>query len=624
MGNPLEISHPQRDPVSVLGQRPADEEQSFRTIFRPYWGRVSVGFLVLAGTTSLQLAMPRLINDGIDIAQRGHEGPTKGILGIPGTESAGIAYVAGAIVVAAVLAALLRVGSRMLLFNVGRDVERDLRRMLFGHLATLSPTYFGQNPTGDLMSRLTNDLTNVRLMAGFALLNLLNAGLFFVGTLPLLFSLDVRVSLAALIPFPLVLVFSRGMSRTMFRRTRENQEELGKLTSAVQENLAGQQVVRAFSRQQGESERFARVNEGAFQAAMRLAKVRLVMFPLTSLMGALGIAVTLYMAGHAIVEGRMDIGDFVEFNARLFQLTWPTIALGFIISVYQRGQASLERINGVLSAKPDIVDGAHRGDMQGDVQARGLTVVYPGQSRPALRDVHFQVTAGQTLGVVGRNASGKTSLVRALARLVPIPRGQLFFDGVDANEWHLMASRRGIAIVPDDGFLFSATLRENLCFGNPDVGDDELTEAIQVADLSRDVESFPEGLQTMVGERGVTLSGGQRQRVALARALLTRPRVLILDDSLSAVDAKTETSIVSALRAGRFSMGGIAPALLIISHRLSAVREADEILVLEEGAVIERGRHADLLERAGRYADLWGREQLQNRLSATLDEEQVS
>jgi ATP-binding cassette, subfamily B, multidrug efflux pump len=614
------LSTPVTGSITVRGIAPSEGPRRFRDVFRPHVGAMGWGLLFLVVTNGLALLLPRLINEGID----GVEGKGLGgsLLTLVGLEAPTVTSISVALIVVALVGAVARTGSRVVLFNIGRDVERELRTQLFSHLSTLSPSWFGQNPTGDVMSRLTNDLTNVRLMAGFALLNVVNALIIFVGTLPILFSLDPWVAMAALLPFPLVIGLSQGMTGVMYRRTLENQKMLGRLTTAVQENLAGQQVVRAFSQQGSEEARFGEVNEDAYQAAMRLALIRLVLFPLMGLMGALGIAITLYMGGRAVIDGRMSIGDVVEFNARLIQLTWPTIAMGFIISVYQRGKASLDRINTVLAARPDIVDGPHGGALGGHVRAKGLTVSYPGARSPALSDVSFSVEPGRVLGVVGRNASGKSTLVRVLARMRAVDAGQLFFDERDANEWRLDSLSQGIAVVPDDGFLFSASLRDNLAFARPKSSAEEIDWAVKVADLSRDVAALPEGLDTLVGERGVTLSGGQRQRVALARALLARPRVLILDDSLSAVDAETESRIVEALRRGALSAGGGGPpTLLIISHRLSAVRGAHEIVVLEEGSVLERGTHEVLLAEGGRYADLWGREQLRRSLDDTAARE---
>ncbi len=607
----------------VRGERPAEGGLTFAQIFKPHSKSMVLGMVILVVTNLIMLVLPRLTKEGIDLIEGTQlDGSVLEWIRI----SPSVKAVAIAIISLAIAGGTFRVLSRVVLFNVGRDVEHDLRRDLFAHLSMLSPTFYMKMPTGDVMSRLTNDLSNVRLMAGFALLNTMNAVIIFTGNLPLLFRIDWRLSIFALLPFPLVMALAQLLAKAMYSRTRANQEALANLTSHVQENLSGQAVVRAFSQQDAERDRFAETNEAFYNAAMKLAVIRLIMFPLMGLMGALGVAITLYVGGRAVIDGRVTVGDISEFTQRLLMMTWPAIAFGFIVSVYQRGRAGLDRINEIFNERPDIVDGHHVAVIDGALRAEHLTVTYPDAERAALRDVNFNLTKGGELGVVGKSGGGKTTLVRALSRMLLVAPKSLFVDDVDINDWDLrsLASGRGaggIGVVPQDGFLFSATLRENLVFGRPDATDAEVDAALRTADLERDVGAFPDGLDTLVGERGVTLSGGQRQRVSLARALLAKPRLLILDDCLSAVDAETEANIVAALRSGAY-LGGAsksesppAVTLVIISHRLSAVRAAEEILVLEDGAVIERGTHDALLEEDGRYADLWGRERLLEKLA---------
>ncbi len=603
------------DSITVMGERPAARLPSIAALFRPHLGKLALGTVWLLVTNALALAVPRLVNEGIALVEgtAGRGGSLVAALGLPTGRLWPVIATIGA---CALLGAGTRVLSRVVVFNVGRDVERELRAETFAHLGTLSPTWYREHNVGDVMSRLTSDMTNIRLLGGFALLNALNTAIVFAATLPIVLALDLQVALLALAPFPVVILGARLTARRVFVRTREVQAALGELTTRVQENLAGQVVVRAFSREAAEEQAFAACNLELRRRALRLARARLLFAPVGGL-GALGIVVALYAGGAAVVAGRLDVGDVVELSTRLVQLGWPMMALGMIIAVFQRGRASLGRIHELLAARPDIVDGAVARPVEGVVEARGLTVeVAPG--RVGLADLDVKVERGRVLGIVGKNGSGKSTLLRALARQVPCPRGQLTLDGVDVNDWHLGALHAGVGVVPEDAFLFSDTLRDNLALGRPDARDDEIEAAVDLCDLRRDVNALPEGLATLVGERGVTLSGGQRQRVALARAILTRPAVLLLDDCLSAVDSKTEANIVASLRRGFVAAdGGVRPpTLLVVSHRLSAVREADEILVLDGGRVVERGTHEALLARGGGYAQLWGREQRRRALGA--------
>jgi ATP-binding cassette subfamily B protein len=598
---------------TVLGRAPASGRQTLTELFRPQAPAMWRGFGWLVLTNVCALTIPRLVNIGVDLV----EGRA---VSWPLPVAPGLEVVVAGIVLLTIVGAVVRTLSRVVLFNAGRDVEQALRRRLFGHLGCQSATFYGRQSIGDLMSRMTNDLTNIRLLSGFALLNALN-GLIIVGiTLPVLIAIDPKVSLIALTPFPLVIVLSQVVSKRMFQRTRENQDAIGKLSSVVQESLAGQMVVRALSQEDAVVARFVQRSDAVYDSSMRLARIRIIMGPLMGLMGSVSIGLARWAGGAAVVAGRVTIGDVVEINTRILQLTWPMIAIGFTLSVWQRGKASLVRINEVLDARPDVVDGPHQRPaprLEGRIAVEGLGLERGTPPRRVLDDVALDVAPGAFVGVVGRNGSGKSLLLKGIARQLDADRGVVRVDGVDVRQWHLGALRTapgGIGVVPEDGFLFSATLRENLTFGAGEVDDAEVERVVDLVDLRRDVQRMPEGLATVVGERGVTLSGGQRQRVALGRALLAKPAILLLDDSLSAVDVETEQHIIASLRA--INAGGTRPTVIMVSHRLSVLRGADAIIGLDAGRVVERGTHDELLERGGLYATLWGEQERARALEA--------
>ena len=602
--------------MATVSDQPVRTAQvGYRDLLRPYGGHLALGALLLLLTNLCNLIGPRLINDAITLLEDEQPfwGPYLSATGVT------VGVVSAILVGIALLSALVRVASRVVVFNVGRDVERDLRQNLFTHLSVLSPKYFQNNEVGDLMNRMTSDLNNIRLLAGFALLNMVNSLFVFSGTLPLMIQISGKLTLAALAPFPIMMVVAQGISMELYRRVRKNQENLSVLTAKVQENLTGAQLVRVFDQGDAEIQRFGTVNDAVFGSSLRLATLRALMFPFMGLMALLSTAIALAYGGQLVVTGEMQVGDFVEINARLMQLTWPALALGFIISVYQRGKASLDRINQILTTGPEIVDGPHKGELEGRVTVDNFSLRYDPDAALSLESVSISAQPGQLIGFVGKSGSGKSSLLRALSRQRLGESGGVSFDGVPAEEWNLKRLHQQIALVPDEGFLFSTTLRDNIALGKPDATDAEIDEVVTLAGLENDVSLFPDGLDTMVGERGITLSGGQRQRVCLARAILVGPRILLLDDAMSAVDAETEARILASLREGFSAANRPRPTILVVSHRLSAMPEAHHIYVLDKGQVIEEGKHADLMSLEGTYTELWGRAQIQKQLGAEDD-----
>jgi ATP-binding cassette, subfamily B, multidrug efflux pump len=566
--------------------------------FRPYRGRVVLGIATLAAAAALGLLAPLLIGSAVD-ALRSEVSRSR------------LASYAGLILLVAMLQGVFSYAQRMTLVTLSRSIERDLRQALLDRLLRLPLSYFQAHHTGDLMARSTSDLAAVRMVCGPAILYGGHTLFVATGALLLLFHIHTRLTLVALVSLPLVAIATKILGARIHSRFERVQSSFGELSALVQENFSGVRVVRAYARELAEERAFGDRNERYVAENRRLIAWSAAFHPLLQALVGLGFVTVLAYGGHLVRRGEISVGGFVTFNLFLGKLVWPMIAIGWVSNLLERGTASFQRLQEILEAVPAIRDepkGTPR-TIVGALQFRGLTFAYPGRA-PVLHGIEITVPAASTLAIVGRTGSGKSTLLALVPRLFDPPRGSVCVDGCDVRDLSLASLRGAVAMVPQETFLFSASLRENIAFGRPDADDAAVAEAVRLAGLASDLARFPAGLETRVGERGITLSGGQKQRVALARALLLEPKILLLDDCLSAVDAETEERILGNLAAvfrGR--------TVVMVSHRMSAVAGADRIVVLDEGRVVEQGRHAQLVEQGSMYAELCARQRLEEELA---------
>lgn len=505
------------------------------------------------------------------------------------------------ILLVSVLAAGVRVASRVTVFTAGRNVEYELRSVLLDRLQQLGPAFFRKMPTGEIMSRATNDLTQVRLLLGFGILNIIGSAFALVSALYVMTSVSIRLTAASVVTMPLLWLTTRAFSIRMFKSTRENQEAIGKMSDRVLASLTGVRVVRAFGLFPSELGAFETSNQSYLDKSLVLAKVRGSMGPIMGSISALGVLIVFWYGGHLLATGQITQGDFVSFWLALLRLTWPLLALGFVAAIVQRGRAGYERVLAILEATPDVLDGPIVTDARvvGDLSVKHLSFAYG--ARKVVDDVSFDVPAGTSLAIVGRTGSGKSTIATLLPRLLPTPKGTVFLDGADVNDLSRDRVRGAIAYAQQDAFLFSTTVTRNVGYSLEDADSEDaeskVRSATRDAAIETEVAGLPDGFDTVVGERGVQLSGGQRQRVALARALLRDVPVLVLDDPLSAVDAKTESVILEAIDRHKAEH-----TLILITHRVAAAKRCDRIVVLDAGRIVDEGTHAELVSRPGIYA----------------------
>jgi ATP-binding cassette, subfamily B, multidrug efflux pump len=566
-----------------------------------YWRRYLVGALCLFATATLVMWIPWWIREAVRIIESG--GSLRDVT-----------FYAAVIGAAALVQGITRACSRALIFNAGRDVEYDLRNDLFAHLEKLPLSFYHSQRTGDLMSRVINDISAVRMMLGPGILNFVNAPLYLVYAVVLMLSMDVRMTLAALVPFPLLILAVAKFRGRILKSSLEVQQQMSNLSSHVQENLSGIHVVKAYTREEFQTRQFIALNEDFQTKSLELARMRGIISPIMQGFNALTVLIVIWYGGIRVIEGDLLVADIVAFVAYLNVLAWPTAAFGWMLSLVERGRAAMKRLEEILKTVPEIASPQEPlplRPMKQGIEFRDVSFAYGRQinGHGALEGINFSLPVGRSVGLVGRIGSGKSTVAQLVPRLLDVSSGAILMDGQDIRKVSLRDLRKTLGYVPQDPFLFSMSLRRNLAFGRDEVSDEALRRAVSIAKLDRDLEIFPQGLETIVGERGVTLSGGQKQRATLARALVIDPPVLILDDCLSSVDAQTEAEILHELRSILKEK-----TCLIISHRISAVKEAEEILVLDEGKIIERGSHQELIDRGGVYADLYQQQQLSEEL----------
>jgi len=569
---------------------------------KPYLGRYKrryvLGFAALLISQAVGVTVPLIIKAGID-------GLTHAV--IPRR----LLFYAGLLLAVALVKAVFQFWMRWILIGISRDAEYDLRNDLFAHLMRLSPRYYTLTRTGDLMSKLTNDLNAVRNLVGPGIMYSATTLVVGVSVVGLMLHLDWRLTLLALAPMPLVSILVKFFGQRIHDRFDRIQAMYSELTERVREDLSGVRVVRAFCQEEAEMAQFDSMNRDFVEKNKRLIWISSFLWPALALLFALSFMLILVVGGKHVLQGVISLGTFTAFNVYLMYLIWPIIALGWVVNLLQRGLASLERMWTIFIARPDIDDREVPSQplttLRGEIEFRGLTFAYNG--RPVLKNINLRIPAGQTVAIVGATGSGKSTLVGLIPRLYDAPAGTVLLDGVPIRHIPLETLRRHIGFVPQETFLFSETISENIRFGAPAAAVGEVERAANISNILPDIRGFPKGFETTVGERGLTLSGGQKQRAAISRAVIRDPRILILDDALSSVDTGTEEKILSHLShvmAGRTT--------LLISHRVSTVQNADEIVVLHDGQIVERGRHEELLALNGYYTELYNRQLIEEAL----------
>jgi ATP-binding cassette subfamily B protein len=574
--------------------------QKLGTYMRPHWRTATLGIAALFVVNALSVYIRRLIGNVVDRLQISLDFDL-------------VLFFVFVILSLATVMWVIRVASRMLLFGVGRQVEFDLKQGIFQHLLRLEPAYFSANTSGDLINRATSDVDNIRRLLGFAVLSVVNTIFAYGLTLPVMLAIDVKLTLWAIAVYPVMLILVQLFSDRLRSQQQLVQEELSSLSELIQEDVSGIASIKIYAQEENERNVFRQLNDRLLSANLKLAKTRSLLFPILGGLASLSLLILLVIGSGAIANGDISIGDFISLLLYVEGLVFPTALLGFTITAYQRGEVSIDRVESIFAVEPRIQDERKARSLQppvaGRLSARELVYTYFGARQPSLDGISFEILPGETVAIVGPIGSGKSTLANAIPRLLDIAPGQLFLDGQDITELTLNDLRGAIAYVPQESFLFSTTIRNNIRYGNPLASDAAVEDVAKQAQIYEEILNFPQQYDTLVGERGITLSGGQRQRMALARALLLDAPVLILDDALSSVDNQTATDILDNL-----STGTNKKTVLFISHQMSAAASADRILVMDRGAIVQTGAHGELVRQSGLYQSLWEQQKFEEML----------
>ncbi len=577
-----------------------DKLKPLAPYLRRYWKHLAWGGVATILYNVIKVLIPVVIGHAIDDMQHGI------------TESK-ILYHALRLLLIAVLSAIFLYITRQVIIGASREIEFDLRNDIFANLERQSASYYHTHRTGDIMARTTNDLNAVRMLLGPAIMYSANTIVFTAAALPFMYRISPRLTFFAFVPLPMASILVQYFGARIHRRFERIQAMFSDISAKAQENFSGARLIRAFAQEEAEIASFETANKEYIRRSLYLVRLMAMLWPTLEFVLGLSLMITLLVGGHEVVQHQITVGQFTSFNVYMVQLIWPIIAVGWVVNLFQRGTASVVRIDELLKQQPDIADAPSASDtpIVGEMEFRNLTFAYPG-APPVLHDINLRIPAGSSLAIVGPTGSGKSTLVGLIPRLHDAQPGTVLIDGQAIRHYTLSALRHGIGFVPQETFLFSETIRQNISFGRPDASPEQVEEAATIAHICTEILEFPKGFDTEVGERGLTLSGGQKQRTAIARAIIRDPKILILDDALASVDTYTEERILSGLK--RVMEGRTT---VFISHRISTARNADQIAVLVAGRIAELGTHDELIARNGYYTSLFEKQRLEEEISIT-------